>query len=100
MRKINQRINTADGGVGFSERQKFRTRLSVNIKTEIRELLGSYEISFQLKLCNSTSLTVSTKEKPTIQGSDGGHPKGTLLTLVLFGAKVSAKRHERVEAKN
>ena len=62
-------------------------------------MLGSYEISFQLKLCNSTSLTVSTKEKPTIQGSDGGHPKGTLLTLVLFGAKVSAKRHERVEAK-
>ena len=77
--------------------QEVHTRLSTNNKVEIRELLGSSEISFQLKLCNSTSLTVSAKEKPTIQGSDGGHPKGTLLTLVLFGAKVRAPRLERVE---
>ena len=77
--------------------QEFRTRLSVNIKTEIRELLGSYEISFQLKLCNSTSLTVSTKEEPTIQGSDGGQSEGRFASFADRG-KGRASRLERAEA--
>ena len=91
MRKINRRINIADGGVGFSEMQEFRARLSVNNKTEIRELLGSYEISFQLKLCNSTNRPSAQKRSRQFKARTAGTSKGVLLPLPT-GAKSATKR--------
>ena len=66
--------------------QSVRALTVAKKETEIRELLGSDESIFQLKLCNSTLLTISTKHKPTIHGSDCGCQKGGLLTLPT-GAK-------------